>query len=117
MQPHVHDVTGILLTAILASSAVTAAAMGVLWLAIRRRLGAGAPPDALRDIATQLARMETAIEATAIEVERIGEAQRFYAAKEVERIAAQHPATRWSDDRDTDTLPTAGAAPSGARRP
>ena len=117
MQPHVHDVTGLLLTAIAASAAVTAAGMGILWLAIRRRLGAGAPPDALRDIAAQLARMETAIEATAIEVERIGEAQRFYAAKEVERIAAQHPTTRWSDDRDTDTLPGVGASPANARRP
>jgi hypothetical protein len=44
---------------------------------IGRRRGAAADPQVLEEIAGRLARLEQVTEATAVEVERIGEGQRF----------------------------------------
>ena len=44
---------------------------------IGRRRGAAADPHVLEEIAARLARLEQVTEATAVEVERIGEGQRF----------------------------------------
>ena len=49
----------------------------ILTIVNRRRTVAGAAVPALEEIAGRLGRMEQALDATAVEVERISEAQRF----------------------------------------
>jgi len=57
----------------------------ILTFINRRRPVAGPSTPALDEIAQRLARMEQAIDATAVEVERISEAQRFTTKLLVER--------------------------------
>ena len=57
----------------------------ILTIINRRRAGSVAAVPALDEIAQRLARMEQALDATAIEVERISEAQRFTTKLLVER--------------------------------
>ena len=57
----------------------------VLAVVNRRRSVASAAVPALEEIAQRLGRMEQALDATAIEVERISEAQRFTTKLLVER--------------------------------
>ena len=57
----------------------------ILTIINRRRLAAGAAVPALEEIAQRLGRMEQALDATAVEVERISEAQRFSAKLLAER--------------------------------
>jgi hypothetical protein len=49
----------------------------ILSIVNRRRLPANSGTPALEDIAQRLGRIEQAVDATAVEVERISEAQRF----------------------------------------
>jgi hypothetical protein len=49
----------------------------ILSIVNRRRIPANAATPALEDIAQRLGRIEQAVDATAVEVERISEAQRF----------------------------------------
>ena len=57
---------------------VAVVAIGVpLARGLARRLERGAPPSMSSDVVTRLERMEQAIEAIAVEVERISEGQRF----------------------------------------
>ncbi|HSJ62882.1 MAG TPA: hypothetical protein VK922_03135 [Gemmatimonadaceae bacterium] len=78
-------------------------AIAVVLAPLARALGKrienrGAPPPLPSDVAQRLERMEQAIDAIAIEVERISEGQRF--------------TTRLLSDATS-----AGALPGGARRP
>ena len=57
----------------------------ILSIINRRRQVTGAAVPALEEISQRLARMEQAIDATAVEVERISEAQRFTTKLLVER--------------------------------
>jgi len=57
----------------------------ILTVINRRRPIAGPAAPAIEEIAQRLARMEQAIDATAVEVERISEAQRFTTKLLVER--------------------------------
>lgn len=66
---------------------------------VQRRGGAAGPAvdAALRDIAERLARLETATDATAIEVERLGEGQRFTARLLNERATERGRAAPGAD--------------------
>jgi hypothetical protein len=57
----------------------------ILTIINRRRVASAATVPALEEIAQRLGRMEQALDATAIEVERISEAQRFTTKLLVER--------------------------------
>lgn len=57
----------------------------ILTVINRRRTIAGAAVPALEEISQRLGRMEQALDATAVEVERISEAQRFTTKLLVER--------------------------------
>ena len=57
----------------------------ILAIITRRRAVASATVPALEEIAQRLGRMEQALDATAVEVERISEAQRFTTKLLVER--------------------------------
>lgn len=61
------------------------------FLELRHERQMRAPTD---DLAERLARIESAVEATALEVERIGEANRFVAKVLGERVAPPAPLSR-----------------------
>ncbi len=64
----------------------------ITWLKFRsRKLGAGTGPELisrLNDISDRTLRMDTAIDAMAVEIERISEAQRFTSKLLAERASA-----------------------------
>jgi hypothetical protein len=69
------------ITAIVATASFSAIGIAA-WasvLFIRRRLGptSGPGPNELRQVNDQLARLQTAVDAMSVEVERISEGQRF----------------------------------------
>ena len=75
------------------SAALTGIALGarVLW----RLTGRVKPRESLPGVSAEdFRRMETAVEAIAIEVERVSEAQRFTVALLSERMPAPEPGTR-----------------------
>jgi hypothetical protein len=49
----------------------------IAWAAVRRRAGKEAPPKVLASMDERLGRLEQAVDAIAVEVERISEGQRF----------------------------------------
>ena len=76
--------------------AVTGVSIANVWI---KRIGSRSEAVPDRALAQQLARIETAVEAMAVEIERISEAQRFSA-----RLAAESQAAR---------LAPPGRAPEG----
>ena len=70
---------------------------GIIVTFIRRRTKQSLPPaevtSRLDEIADRLARLENGVDATAVEVERISEAQRFTARVLAERSVAPSPLT------------------------
>lgn len=69
------QVTGISVVAIIFVAAPLVITMGLV--ALKRWAHPAAPPQVPKDVADRLERMEQGIEAVALEVERIGEGQRF----------------------------------------
>jgi len=47
------------------------------WVRHREKMAALTPPEASANVEARLARVEQAVEAVAVEIERIGESQRF----------------------------------------
>ena len=67
-----NDIAPIIVTVV-----ITAAVWSLLMARIKARSRAVPPSTELKEIAERLARMEQAIDAMAVETERISEAQRF----------------------------------------
>ena len=79
------------LATVLAAGALVIRAAAAWWLRMKQleRAEGGPPEDAvLASVEARLARIEQTVEATAIEVERIAEAQRFAARLLAERTAS-----------------------------
>ena len=75
---------------IVAVIAVTARSAGI-WRRPHRPSEAARPPKALSEIDATLARLEISLDAIAIEVERIGENQRFLTRTLAERARPSDP--------------------------
>jgi hypothetical protein len=77
---------------IIAGTAIILTAMGMVYSLVRKRV-ARTPlsPHALEEIASRLERLEAGVEATAVEVERISEMQRFTTRLLSERAEREAP--------------------------
>lgn len=65
---------------VISGTFITLAGMGIFYSLVRKRLERrGASPQELRQVEERLERLEQAVDAIAIEVERVLEAQRFTA--------------------------------------
>lgn len=77
-------------------------ALGYWWFRARQLDRTNPPPIAPATVESRLARIETAIEAVAIEVERLGEAHRFISRFPAEAVETQGalPHMHESQERD-----------------
>ena len=76
--------------------AITAISIAAVWY---KRLDVRRDSLPQSDVTQRLTRIEAAVEAIAIEVERISEAQRFSARLQAESMAAQLPSGRVPEAR------------------
>ena len=75
---------------VIAGTTIVLSAMGMVYSLIRRRLDRGRSSGGdLRMLAERLDRIEQGVEAVAVEVERLGEAQRY-----TTRLLGERPAER-----------------------
>ena len=86
-----HDgIEAVMMVAVLATVIITVRSIAAVWLK-RAEVRRYAPDIA---VTQQLARIESAVDAISLEVERISEAQRFSARLQAEAVAPRLPVDR-----------------------